>query len=80
MTKETLQKIQELREDKRNLPVALHVGSTVAILTLALAALKVWPQHPATWAVSFVVIGFMQYRLVMAIHEATHKTSSSPWR
>ncbi len=78
MTKETLQKIQELREDKRNLPVALHVGSTVAILTLALAALKVWPQHPTTWAAAFVVIGFMQYRLVMAIHEATHKNLFFP--
>ncbi len=77
MTKETLQKVQELREDRRNLPVALHVGSTVAILALALAALKVWP-HPVTWVVSFIVIGFMQYRLVMAIHEAVHKNLFFP--
>ena len=67
MTKETLQKIQELREDKRNFPVALHVGSTVALLALALVAMKLWPLWPV-WVVAFVVIGFMQYRLVMAIH------------
>ncbi len=77
MTKETLQKIQELREDKRNLPVALHVGSTVAILALALVAMKLWPLWPV-WVAAFVVIGFMQYRLVMAIHEATHKNLFFP--
>jgi fatty acid desaturase len=77
MTKETLQKIQALRDDKRNLPVALHVGSTFAILALALVAMKVWP-HPAVWVAAFVVIGFMQYRLVMAIHEATHKNLFFP--
>ena len=77
MTRETLEKVQELREDKRNLPVALHVGSTVVILGAALVAMKLWP-HPAVWAAAFVVIGFMQYRLVMAIHEATHKNLFFP--
>jgi len=30
------------------------------------------------WLTAFVVIGFMQYRLVMAIHEATHKNLFFP--
>ena len=77
MTRETLEKVQELREDKRNLPVALHVGSTVVILGAALVAMKLWPQLPV-WLAAFVVIGFMQYRLVMAIHEATHKNLFFP--
>lgn len=77
MTKEILEQVRELREDRRNLPVALHVGSTVVLLSLALAAMKLWPLWPV-WLAAFVVIGFMQYRLVMAIHEATHKNLFFP--
>jgi len=63
MTKETLQQVQALREDKRNLPVALHVGSTAVILALALVAMKLWPHWPV-W--------------LWAIHEATHKNLFFP--
>jgi len=76
MTKETLEKVRQLREDRRNLPVALHVGSTIGILALALVAMKLWPLW-LVWIAALLVIGFMQYRLVMAIHEATHNRSTA---
>ena len=77
MKRETLQQIQALRENKSALAVVLHVGSTFAFLGLAFYAMA----HSSNWLTSlaaFGVIGFMQYRLVMAIHEATHKNLFYP--
>ena len=69
--------IAALRARKRNLPGAAGVLSTWLILALAVWGLRVWP---GWWMglVAFLVIGLMQYRLVLAAHEATHKTLFHP--
>ncbi len=77
MKKETLQQIQALRESKSNWPVFLHVASTVAFIALAFVAMKRF-DHWLVSGLAFVVVGFMQYRFLMAIHEATHKNLFYP--
>jgi fatty acid desaturase len=51
--------------------------STFVILGAAILLLRV---HLTLWSgtLAFVAIGFMQYRLVLASHEATHKTLLQP--
>mgnify|MGYP002630698650 CR=1 FL=1 len=85
MNKDALDQIKALREDRRNLPVALHVFSTLAIIGLAIAALwftKEWTRLGSNfwfvWVAAFLIIGLMQYRMVMAVHEATHKNLFFP--
>lgn len=69
--------IAALRERRSNWPAALGLGSSFAFIGLAL-----WGLHAfLTWwmgAAAFVIVGLMQYRLVMAAHEATHKTLFHP--
>lgn len=70
-------RIAELRARKSNLPAATATLSTMGFLALSLWALKQWP----VWWVglaAFVVNGFMQYRLVLASHEAAHKMLFHP--
>lgn len=70
---ELRQRIAELRQRRRWLPPIAALGSTFLLLGASFAFLKAYP----TWwggLVAFVGIGFMQYRLVLAAHEATHKT------
>lgn len=70
-------RIAALRARKRNLPGAAGVGSTVLIVALALWGLKSWPGW-GMGVLAFFTIGLMQYRLVLAAHEATHKTLFHP--
>lgn len=65
--------IAELRKRRRWLPSLAAIGSTFAFLGLAFWLLASHFQ-PATALLSFFLIGAMQYRLVLAAHEATHKT------
>lgn len=70
---EVRNRIAELRRRRRWLPSLAAVGSTFVFLWGAFWWLKVG----AGWWVPggvFVVVGLMQYRLVLAAHEATHKT------
>lgn len=66
-------RIAELRQRRRWLPSITAVGSTFVVLFAAFWALKAFPSWWTSF-LAFVVIGFMQYRLVLAAHEATHKT------
>ena len=71
------QQIVSLRTDRNNWRSILELGSTYGFIALALWLLKVHP-HWSAYPVSFLVIGLMQYRLVMSSHEAVHKTLLSP--
>lgn len=74
---ELRQHIARLRERKRNLPAAAGVLSTLVFMAGAVWLLQRWPSW-WTGVVAFGVIGMMQYRLVLAAHEATHKTLFHP--
>lgn len=67
----------ELRRRRRYLPSLAALGSTFAWLALSFWLLQShlgWPIGLLT----FVANGFMQYRLVLACHEATHRTLLPP--
>jgi fatty acid desaturase len=69
--------IAALRKQKTNFPSICGVLSTYGFIALGMWALKSFP----VWAVGlpvFLLIGFMQYRLVMASHEAVHKNLFTP--
>lgn len=76
-TAELRNRIAELRQRRRWLPSIAALGSTFALLAGAFAF---WKAYPTWWGgvVAFGVIGLMQYRLVLAAHEATHKTLLPP--
>lgn len=65
--------IAELRRKRRWFPSLAALGSTFGFLALAVWILA---QHLQVWSatLAFLLIGAMQYRLVLAAHEATHKT------
>lgn len=70
-------RIAELRKRKSNFPSFCGVASTYAFIALGLWLLK----NYFTWWMGlfvFLLIGFMQYRLVMASHEAVHKNLFVP--
>ena len=70
-------RVAELRKRKSNVPPALGVLSTFLFVGVGLWVLK----NNFTWwlgGVVFVLIGFMQYRLVLASHEAVHKNLFHP--
>ena len=71
------QQVAELRKDQRNMHAAMHVIATYGLIAGNFWLLKVYPNW-ATWLFSFFFLGFMQYRLVMSTHEATHKTLFFP--
>lgn len=70
-------KVAQLRKRKSNVPSVLGVFSTFLIIGLGLWALRT---HFNGWvgAAVFVLVGFMQYRLVLASHEAVHKNLFHP--
>lgn len=70
-------KVAELRKRKSNLPPALGVFSTFLFVGLSFWVIQ---HHPSWWVgvLAFIFIGFMQYRLVLASHEAAHKNLFSP--
>jgi len=65
--------IAALRRRRRWLPPLAALGSTFAFIGLAVWILA---EHLHVWSgfIAFLLIGAMQYRLVLAAHEATHKT------
>ncbi len=70
-------KISELRQRRTNLHSVLHLAATFSLIALALWLLKTQPL-PLVALPAFLLVGLMQYRLVMASHEATHKTLFHP--
>lgn len=66
-------RIAELRQQRRWQPSLAALGSTLLFLGAAIVLLGT---HLAVWSgvLAYLVIGFMQYRLVLASHEATHRT------
>lgn len=70
-------RVAELRGQKSNLPSMLGVLSTFAFIAGAVWLLR---EHFTWWsaALAFVLIGFMQYRLVLASHEAVHRNLFHP--
>lgn len=76
-TAELRNHIAELRRRRRNGPTWFELGATFALLAGALWLLGA---HLVWWSavLAYLVIGFMQYRLVLASHEATHKTLMTP--
>lgn len=70
-------RIAELRQRRRWLPSLAAVGSTFLLLIGAFLLLK-YRWGWGAGVVAFFVIGLMQYRLVLASHEATHKTLFPP--
>jgi len=70
-------RIAELRRRRRWMPSLAAIGSTFAFLGLAFWLLANHLQ-PAVSLLGFLLIGAMQYRLVLAAHEATHKTLMPP--
>lgn len=69
--------IAELRRRRRWLPSLAALGSTFGFLALAIGVLHRFPGL-APSVLAFLVLGAMQYRLVLAAHEATHKTLLPP--
>ncbi len=65
-----------LRGERRN-SALVGLTASYAILVLAVAAAAVRPGL-ATGIPAFLLIGLMQYRLVVAVHEATHRTFLQP--
>ncbi len=67
------QRIAELRRRRRWWPSLMAIGSTFLWI---FGAFWLWRDHPAWWsaAITYLAVGAMQYRLVLAAHEATHKT------
>src|SRR5262245_7470167 len=70
-------KVAELRKRKSNGPAAWGVLSTFLFIGAGLWLLK---NHFTWWmgVAAFVLIGFMQYRFVLASHEAVHKNLFHP--
>jgi fatty acid desaturase len=68
--------VQRLTRDRRNLALP-GIVATHAALWGSLVALYFWPSWPAAVA-AFLLVGVLQYRLVMSCHEAVHKTLVFP--
>jgi fatty acid desaturase len=66
----------QLRGERRN-SALVGLAASYALIALALAAAFVRPGF-ATGIPAFLLIGLMQYRLVAAVHEATHRTFLQP--
>jgi len=65
-----------LHADRRNVAL-LNIAATFGILAGTIYVLGRYP-GPWSYALAFVGIGLMQYRIVMACHEAVHKTLLFP--
>ncbi len=76
-TAELRNRIAELRKRRRWWPTVSALGSTFVWIA---AAFALWAWKPVWWmgVLTFFAVGLMQYRLVLASHEATHKTLLQP--
>lgn len=70
--------LRQLHADRRN--VALAGLIVTHAIWLAAVFLAVWIPNGSVTTGAFFLIGFMQYRIVMSCHEATHKTLLFPER
>jgi fatty acid desaturase len=68
--------LASLNGDRRNVAI-FEIGTTFAVLAGAIYVLTL---HPGAWSypLVFVIVGLMQYRIVMACHEAVHRTLLFP--
>lgn len=71
-----MEEVVSLHSDRRNLAV-IDIAATFAILAALIAMLVRYP-GPWTSAIAFVGIGLMQYRIVIACHEAVHRALLYP--
>jgi fatty acid desaturase len=74
---ELRQQVGALRRDERNGHAIAHILATYVLMGGNFWLLANYPGW-LTWVFSFLFMGFMQYRLVMSTHEATHKTLLFP--
>jgi fatty acid desaturase len=65
-----------LHRDRRNVAI-FEIASTFILLAGAVYVLARYP-GPSVYVFAFVAIGLMQYRIVIACHEAVHKTLLFP--
>jgi fatty acid desaturase len=65
-----------LHRDRRNVAI-FDIAATFILLGGVITILASYP-GPWTFAFAFIAIGLMQYRIVMACHEAVHKTLLFP--
>jgi fatty acid desaturase len=65
-----------LHRDRRNVAI-FDIAATFILLSGVITVLARYP-GPWTYAFAFIVIGLMQYRIVIACHEAVHKTLLFP--
>jgi fatty acid desaturase len=65
-----------LRDDRRNVAI-LDIAMTFAVLAAMISLLALFP-GPWSYVFAFAGIGLMQYRIVIACHEAVHKTLLFP--
>ena len=73
----TLQEsLATLREDRRNI-AAIDIAVTFAVMAGMIYIVARYPR-PWSYALAFAGIGLMQYRIVIACHEAVHKTLLFP--
>jgi fatty acid desaturase len=68
--------VLQLTRDRRNQALP-GIAATHVCLWGAFLALSAWPSWPLA-ATTFLIVGLMQYRLVMSCHEAVHKTLVFP--
>ena len=66
-----------LRQRRTNVHSVLHLAATFGLIAVALWLVRTQPLELVA-VPAFLLIGLMQYRLVMASHEATHKTLFHP--
>jgi fatty acid desaturase len=71
-----MEEVVALHGDRRNVAL-LSIVATFAMIAAVVALLV---RHPGPWsyALAFIVIGLMQYRIVIACHEAVHKALLYP--
>src|SRR6516225_4080735 len=69
--------VAELHSDRRNVSMV----DMAITLTIIAGAVYLLARHPGAWsyAIAFVTIGLMQYRMVIACHEAVHKRLLFPY-
>src|SRR5215831_1279271 len=65
-----------LHRDRRNVAI-FDIAATFILLGGVITILAVYP-GPWMYAFAFIAIGLMQYRIVIACHEAAHKTLLFP--
>ena len=77
LTPAVRQQIADLRSRRYNRRSILELGSTYAFIAFGLWLIGT-AAHWTVYPIGFLIVGMMQYRLVMSSHEAVHKTLLNP--